>query len=158
MAGRCHEGMDCKFSHPAAGDDAEPIMISELPTNTFYAPLSPLQFMPVPVFVQPPPRRYPRRSVGRPLPRTLTTVHQTVNGNTLEPTEYPQNTRIQESPEIGLTSPSQPREPLQPRIIERPVSTPPYTSATAKMFRVSLSRACWLPSHRFLPCYTGFPG
>ncbi|KAI0087012.1 hypothetical protein BDY19DRAFT_894052, partial [Irpex rosettiformis] len=145
ISGRCEEGIDCKFSHPAAGDESEPVMISGFPPNAFYAPTSPLQLMPVPVFLQPPPLRHPRRNIRRAQTRTNDRLQRQkypmlYDGSTLLPIDPSQdvieNTSEEETPILSPQS-TKPRELLAPRAIERPMSTPPSTSAVTKMFRVS---------------------
>ncbi|TFY69467.1 hypothetical protein EVJ58_g362 [Rhodofomes roseus] len=41
MAGRCHDGIDCKDAHPGAGDDDEDTSFSSL--HSYMSPLSPVQ-------------------------------------------------------------------------------------------------------------------
>lgn len=168
MAGRCHEGVDCKFSHPAAADELEPVLISELLPHQYHGssmlPASPLQLMPVPFFMQAPPRRHPRRNVPRGqdgnVARTRRKEEVALNGATLRPIEPSQSVHVEadssmEAPMSPVQS-ARPSELLEARMIERPLSTPPATSAVAKLIRVSnvVSTLLWIrmdlqTEHRF---------
>ena len=165
IAGRCHDGIDCKFSHPAIADEQEPIAISELPPSPFYAahfpPSPPVQFLPVPIFVQPPPLHYPRRGLHRSQHRKARRPHTDemplLNGNTLTPMQQLQDgsavdisSREEATPTPVSTSPPQTSSQLfAERSIERPVSTPPSTRTSfSKIIRVRSLR--FLITHGFL--------
>ncbi|KAI0795206.1 hypothetical protein BC629DRAFT_1505973 [Irpex lacteus] len=148
MAGCCHEGVDCKFSHPAAADELEPVLISELLPHQYHGssmlPASPLQLMPVPFFMQAPPRRHPRRNVpcgqdGN-VAKTRRKEEVALSGATLRPIEPSQSAHVEadssmEAPMSPVKS-ARPSGLLEARMIERPLSTPPATSAVTKLIRI----------------------
>ncbi|KAI0696432.1 hypothetical protein BC835DRAFT_865500 [Cytidiella melzeri] len=147
MAGACNEGVDCKFSHPAAADDQDPVAVSELPTSPFYVPslfpTSPLQSMPIPIFLQPPPRRLPRRgssrSQNRRTIRSQRKEERVLSGSTLLPTTPSEDCAVEATAnQEDLTSPSQQSTQfITARSIVRPASTPPsHATSFAKILRI----------------------
>lgn len=144
MAGRCTEGLDCKYSHPSAVDEVEPVEISETSTNPYFAgglsPSSPIQYLPTPrIMLQPPPvrehRRPSARSQARKMARAKHDKEHLLSGSTLLPVKPSQDEWVN----VKLPAPScPPLEKFVSQPILRPLSTPPSSTATGfKIVRVS---------------------
>ncbi|KAF7799715.1 hypothetical protein EIP86_010957 [Pleurotus ostreatoroseus] len=163
LAGRCNEGLDCRFSHPSISDELEhPIVYVPPPSAEPYFPLadqwspvSPLCISPFTVSHMVPPSPITEdghEDIAEKLPTTDTLVSRPackylpirvlLDGNTLSPRDPLSSDDLDDddgsSPLDNSTSPESSLEDnIGARGIIRPVSTPPYTSPpTVKVVRL----------------------
>ncbi|KAI0344401.1 hypothetical protein BDW22DRAFT_1354428 [Trametopsis cervina] len=139
MAGRCADGLDCKFSHPTSGDESEPTMLSEVLMSPFYtpslSPAPPVGLFHVPMLLQPPPRSQAPWAMSdardKRQVRSRGGLGQLYDGETLLPVINLVENADEAAQLQEVDATSEPREDvklLSARSIPRPVSTPPATA------------------------------